>query len=69
MFSQNENTVDRVIRFLIGAVLIYVWYAALVTGVLATVALVVGIILAITGIVGWCPLYSLFHIGTRKTPV
>jgi len=65
MFTANESTVDRVIRFILGAVLVYVWYVALVTGVLATVALVIGIILMLTGLVGWCPLYSLFGMSTR----
>jgi hypothetical protein len=65
MFTQNESTIDRVIRFVLGAVLVYVWYAALVTGVLATVALVIGIILVLTGLIGWCPLYSLFGMKTH----
>ena len=65
MFTQNESTIDRVIRFVLGAVLVYVWYAALVTGVLATVALVIRIILVLTGLIGWCPLYSLFGMKTH----
>lgn len=69
MFLQNEGLWDRVIRFVLGAILAYVWYAALVTGVLATVALVIGIILMLTGLVGWCPLYSLFGLKTRQTQV
>jgi len=67
MFSANESTFDRVIRFIVGAVLIYAWYAMWVTGTMAIIALTVGIILAVTGIIGWCPLYRLFGIGTRST--
>jgi hypothetical protein len=33
-----------------------------VTGVLATVTLVIGVVLLLTGLMGWCPLYSLFGI-------
>ena len=69
MFTQNESKVDRVIRFVLGAVLVYMWYAAIVTGVLAIIALVLGIILALTGVIGWCPLYTLFGIGTHKSQV
>lgn len=65
--SQNESTSDRVIRFVLGAVLVYAWYAALVTGVVAIVVAAVGIILLITGIVGWCPIYSLFGSGTSQS--
>lgn len=67
MFTQNESTVDRVIRFVLGVVLVYVWYAMLVTGVLAIVAAVIGGVLILTGIIGWCPLYSLFGISTHKS--
>ncbi len=67
MFTLNESMVDRVIRFVLGAVLVYVWYAMVVTGMLATVALVIGIVLMLTGIIGWCPLYSLFGIKTRQS--
>ncbi len=67
MFKQNESTVDRVIRFVLGAVLVYAWYAMLVTGVLATVALVIGVVLMLTGLIGWCALYSLFGMSTRQS--
>jgi hypothetical protein len=66
MFTQNETMVDRIVRVVVGALLIYAWYAMLVTGVMAIVALIIGIVLVITGLVGWCPLYSLFGIGTRQ---
>lgn len=67
MFTQNETMVDRIIRVVVGALLIYAWYAMLVTGAIAIVALIIGIVLVITGLVGWCPLYSLFGIGARKS--
>lgn len=67
MFTQNETMADRIVRVVVGALLIYAWYAMLVTGVMAIVALIIGIVLVITGLVGWCPLYSLFGIGTRQT--
>jgi len=69
MFTQNESMLDRVIRFVLGAVLLYAWYTVLVTGVLATVVLVLGIILVLTGLIGWCPLYSLFGMSTRQSQV
>lgn len=67
MFSQNESTIDRVVRAIVGIILIYAWYAPFVTGTLAIVALVVGVVFLLTGIIGWCPLYSLFKMGTYKT--
>ncbi len=69
MFTQNESTMDRLIRFVLGAVLVYAWYAALVTGVLATVAVVIGVVLMLTAAIGWCPLYTLFGMKTHQTSV
>jgi len=69
MFTQNESMLDQVIRFVLGAVLLYAWYTVLVTGVLATVALVIGVVLMLTGLIGWCPLYSLFGMSTRQSQV
>ncbi len=69
MFTPNESTLDRVIRFVLGAVLVYVWYAVLVTGALGILAVVVGIVLMLTGIVGWCPIYKLLGSGTRQAQV
>ena len=69
MFTQNESTMDRVIRFVLGAVLVYAWYAVLVTGVLATVAVVIGVVLMLTGAIGWCPLYALFGMKTHQSQV
>ena len=67
MFTQNESSTDRVIRFVLGAVLLYAWYAVLVTGVLATVAVVIGVVLMLTGVIGWCPLYTLFGMKTHES--
>ena len=69
MFTKNESTMDRVIRFVLGAVLVYAWYAVLVTGVLAAVAVVIGVVLMLTGAIGWCPLYSLFGMKTHQSAV
>jgi hypothetical protein len=49
--------------------LVYAWYALLVTGVLATVAVVIGVVLMLTGAIGWCPLYSLFGMKTHQSQV
>jgi hypothetical protein len=67
MFTQNESTIDRVIRVVLGAILAYAWYAMLVTGALATVALVLGVVLMLTGLIGWCAIYSLIGMSTRRS--
>ena len=61
----NEGTWDRVIRIVIGLALGLVswstWPAAL-----SFVSLAVGIIAVVTGLVGYCPLYQVFGVATKR---
>jgi len=61
----NESTTDRVLRGVAGAVLLILGFTVL-NGALAVVAIVPGLILAITGAIGFCPIYALLKTGTRK---
>jgi hypothetical protein len=61
-FQVNEGPLDRLIRIAIGIVALNV--AAVATGPLFWVALVVGLIGTITGLTGYCPTYVLFGINT-----
>lgn len=62
---RNESALDRWIRLIIGAVLIWLggWAAG---GGWGIAALVVGAILVFTGITGFCALYRLFGISTYR---
>jgi hypothetical protein len=62
----NESTLDRVIRVILGFVLIGLYLLGYVAGGLGIVLLVLGAILLITGLVGFCPLYKLFKFSTKK---
>jgi len=61
----NEGMVDRVIRGAVGVILLVVGLM-LVKGTIGIVLDVLGAILLVTGIVGFCPLYTLFGIKTSK---
>lgn len=61
----NESTVDRVIRGVVGAILLVVGLV-LVKGTAGIVLDVLGAILLVTGVVGFCPIYAVLHIGTSK---
>ncbi len=61
LFKNNMGKVDRIIRVILGVVLIgNVFYA------LQTPIGWVGVILVVTGIAGICPLYSLLGINTKS---
>jgi len=59
--SRNEGTLDRVLRAIVGLVLI----ALALTGTLTPWGWI-GIVPLATGILGVCPVYSLFGIRTCK---
>ena len=59
---KNEGTIDRVLRIIVGAILI-----ALVFVGPQTPWGWIGLIPLITGLVGWCPAYRL--LGLRTCPV
>ena len=64
MFCVNEASWDRIVRVLLGVVLLYLGWGGVVTGGLGTVLQYLGFIPLLTGLIGWCPLYTLFGIST-----
>ncbi len=62
----NEASWDRIVRVVLAAALFYLYFAGMVSGVLGVVFLVLGIVFLVTGIVGFCPLYALIKVSTKK---
>ena len=63
----NESNLDRVIRVVVGVVLLYLGFGGAMSGALAIVADVLGVVLLLTGAVGFCPLYTVLKFSTRKS--
>ena len=57
----NESSVDSVIRIFAAVLLLYLGLGGELAGVLAIVAVIAGVILLLTGVVGFCPLYAIFR--------
>ena len=64
----NESNVDRIIRAVAGIVLLYLGFGGILAGGLAIVADVVGLVLLVTGAIGFCPLYRIVGLSTCPTP-
>jgi hypothetical protein len=67
MSYANEGTADRVIRIVVGVVLLTLGWGGVVSGTLGAVLSVLAFIPLVTGIVGWCPLYAVAHLSTRSS--
>ncbi len=65
MFKQNESDLDKKIRLVVGIVALFLAMFVL-GGVAQTVAYVVGVVGVFTGLTGFCLLYKLFGISTKK---
>ncbi len=62
----NMGAADRVIRLVVVAVIAALYFTGQVTGTAAIILAVIGILLLVTSLVGWCPSYLPFGISTRK---
>jgi len=60
LFKNNTGKLDRIIRVIVGALLV----GNVFTGLQTPVGWI-GLILIVTGLFGTCPLYSLIGINTK----
>lgn len=68
MMVGNEGAWDRVVRILLA---IACGFAAWMSwpGAVGVVFLVIAAVALVTGLLGWCPAYTLFGCSTRKVRV
>lgn len=62
----NESNLDRIVRVVLGIIMLVLYFAGIVSGTLGIIALILGILLTLTGLVGFCPLYTLLKISTKN---
>ncbi len=56
----NIRPVDRILRLVAGIVLAVLYFTGTLSGTAGVAALVVGIVLVLTALLKFCPLYRLF---------
>ena len=64
--KKNMGTVDKVIRIVVAAIILVLYFTHVVTGTLAVILLILAGILVVTSLIGTCPLYMLFGLSTGK---
>lgn len=64
----NEAGWDRIARLTVGVVLLIVGFGVM-EGTAGTVVGIIGFVPLLTGLSGWCPLYSLFKFRTNTERV
>jgi hypothetical protein len=62
----NMGAIDRAARLVIAAIIAILIFTGQITGTLAIVLGIVGVVLFVTSLIGWCPAYLPFGLSTRK---
>ena len=62
----NMGSWDRIIRLLITLLVLILLIAGVLKGALAIILGIIAIIFFITGLTGFCPLYVIFGLSTKK---
>lgn len=62
----NESNVDRIIRGILGLAVLLVAFLAVPAGALQIVLAIIGVVLVLTGAVGFCPLYRILGLSTKN---
>ena len=62
--EKNVGMIDRVVRIILGIVLIGMFALNMVTAPLSYLVALIGVIALVTGTVGTCALYSLLGMNT-----
>ncbi|MDX1667247.1 MAG: DUF2892 domain-containing protein [Saprospiraceae bacterium] len=65
--KKNMGSPDRIIRLLLAAGFVALYFTNVVTGTLGIVLLVLAGIFVLTSLVGFCPLYAPFGLSTCST--
>jgi hypothetical protein len=64
--KKNMGTVDKVIRVLVAVIILVLYFTHVVSGTLAVILLILTGVFVVTSLLGFCPLYLLFGLSTRK---
>ena len=60
------GTVDKILRILVAAIVVVLYFTKVIEGTLAIVLLAFAAIFVVTSFISFCPLYTLIGLNTGK---
>jgi hypothetical protein len=66
--KKNMGNSDKLGRILIAVIIAVLYYTKVIDGTVAIILMAVGIILLLTSLLNFCPLYKIFGLNTCKIP-
>jgi len=67
IMKNNMSSYDKLIRLGLSIVLIILYYKQVITGTFGIICLVVALLLTLTSLISFCPIYKILGISTCKT--
>ncbi len=64
--KKNMGNLDRALRIIVAVVIIALYYSHVISGLVASIGLVLSVIFILTSFISFCPLYLPFGIDTRE---
>lgn len=62
----NMSSADRIIRVIIAVIFAALYFTGTVPGTLGLILTIVAVVFLLTSLIGFCPLYTLFGMRTKK---
>ncbi|MCR4408436.1 MAG: DUF2892 domain-containing protein [Anaerolineae bacterium] len=68
MFQQNEGMIDRIVRAVLGLILLWagLWPLGGLRAVVGIIVTLIGLILVFTALTGFCLIYRILGISTLR---
>jgi glucose uptake protein GlcU len=64
---KNVGTVDRIVRLVLAALVAVLYFTGVISGALAIILGLLAVILLVTSLLGFCPLYLPFKFSTNRS--
>jgi len=64
--KKNLGSADRIIRVILAAVLVALYYSGVISGTIGIVLVVLSAVFVLTSFISFCPLYWPFGISTAS---
>ena len=67
--KKNLHSVDRILRLLLAVIIAVLLFTNIISGTFGNILRVVAVVLALTALIDFCPIYYAFRSLTRKKTV
>lgn len=64
--KKNMGSADRVIRVILAAIVVVLYYSGLISGTTAIILLALAAVFVLTSLLSFCPLYLPFGLSTLR---